>query len=149
MSAVFFLKSRLIFNIFYCFCMIVNKFQETLRIYNWVILTTKNAKFSGLYLYMNTNIKEDFQICVSVPLIKLQAQLQQACNFIKKETRAQMFSCEFCKISKNTFSTECLQTTDSEASTIKVTYTFKVFRVRSCLMRNDCSQSDQADLCLR
>ena len=27
----------------------------------------------------------------------------QACNFIKKETMAQVFSCEFCKISKNTF----------------------------------------------
>ena len=27
-----------------------------------------------------------------------------ACNFIKKETRAQVFSCEFCEISKNTFS---------------------------------------------
>ena len=26
------------------------------------------------------------------------------CNFIKKETLAQVFSCEFCKISKNTFS---------------------------------------------
>ena len=25
-----------------------------------------------------------------------------ACNFIKIETRAQVFSCEFCKISKNT-----------------------------------------------
>ena len=28
----------------------------------------------------------------------------QACNFIKKETLAQVFSWEFCKISKNTFS---------------------------------------------
>ena len=28
----------------------------------------------------------------------------EACNFIKKETLAQMFSCEFCQISKNTFS---------------------------------------------
>ena len=26
----------------------------------------------------------------------------EACNFIKRETLAQMFSCEFCKISKNT-----------------------------------------------
>ena len=31
-----------------------------------------------------------------------------ACNFIKKETLAQVFSCEFCKISKNTFLTEPL-----------------------------------------
>ena len=28
----------------------------------------------------------------------------EACNFIKKETLAQVLSCEFCKISKNTFS---------------------------------------------
>ena len=28
----------------------------------------------------------------------------QAYNFIKKETLAQVFSCEFCEISKNTFS---------------------------------------------
>ena len=26
-----------------------------------------------------------------------------ACNFIKKETLAQLFSCDFCEISKNTF----------------------------------------------
>ena len=29
--------------------------------------------------------------------------MPQACNFIKKETVAQVFSCEFCEISKNTF----------------------------------------------
>ena len=28
----------------------------------------------------------------------------EACNFIKKETLAQVFSCEFCEIAKNTFS---------------------------------------------
>ena len=33
-------------------------------------------------------------------LIKLQAS---ACNFIKKETLTQVFSCKFCKISKKTF----------------------------------------------
>ena len=27
----------------------------------------------------------------------------QACNFIKNETLEQVFSCEFCEISKNTF----------------------------------------------
>ena len=31
----------------------------------------KNAKFSGYFLYMNTNQQEDFQICVSVPLSQL------------------------------------------------------------------------------
>ena len=37
----------------------------------------------------------------------------QSCNFIKKETLAQVFSCEFCEISKNTFFTERLWTTAS------------------------------------
>ena len=30
-------------------------------------------------------------------------KLPQACNFIKKEILAQMFSCELCETSKNTF----------------------------------------------
>ena len=34
-------------------------------------------------------------------------------NFIKKETRAQVFSCEFCEIFKNTIFTEHLRTTAS------------------------------------
>ena len=33
-----------------------------------------------------------------------------SCNFIKKETLAQVFSCEFCEISKNIFFTELLPT---------------------------------------
>ena len=35
------------------------------------------------------------------------------CNFIKKETLAQVFSCDFCEISKKTFFTEHLVTTAS------------------------------------
>ena len=34
-----------------------------------------------------------------------------ACNFTKKDTPAQVFSCELCEISKNTNFTEHLQTT--------------------------------------
>ena len=37
--------------------------------------------------------------------------VMQACNSIKKETLAQVLSCEFCEISKNTFFTEHLSTT--------------------------------------
>ena len=36
-----------------------------------------------------------------------------ACNFIKKETQAQVFSCEFCEIFKNTFLTDHLWITAS------------------------------------
>ena len=64
--------------------------------------------------------------CVRVsPLIKLQVSackfikketLASACNFNKKVTLAPVFSCEFCEISKNTFFTEHLWVTPSEAS---------------------------------
>ena len=37
-------------------------------------------------------------VIATIPTLKR----PQACNFIKKETLAQVFSCEFCEISKNT-----------------------------------------------
>ena len=40
----------------------------------------------------------------SVNKVFLEISLASAFNFIKKETLAQMFSCEFCEISRNTFS---------------------------------------------
>ena len=40
-------------------------------------------------------------------------KVTKACNFITKETLAQVFSCEFCGISKNTFSTKHLWVTAS------------------------------------
>ena len=46
---------------------------------------------------MFANILQTLRVYNSrIPRIK-------ACNFIKKETLAQVFSCEFCKISKNFF----------------------------------------------
>ena len=41
-------------------------------------------------------------------------KLSEVCNFIKKEALAQVFSCEFCKIFKNTFFTEQLRVTASD-----------------------------------
>ena len=61
----------------------------------------------------------------SLFLIKLQAL--QACNFIKKETLAQVFSCEFCKISNNSFFTEYLRATAS-VSTKEQKFTYCLFR---------------------
>ena len=43
----------------------------------------------------------------------------KACNFIKKETLTQLFSYEFCEISKNTFFTEHLWATASKTSKIQ------------------------------
>ena len=48
------------------------------------------------------------QLCQSRFLNKV------ACNVIKKEILPQMLSCEFCKISKNTFSPGHLGTTASD-----------------------------------
>ena len=39
----------------------------------------------------------------------------KACNFIKKETLTQVFSCEFCEISRSTFFIKHLRTTASES----------------------------------
>ena len=41
-------------------------------------------------------------------------EISKGCNFIKKETLAQVFSCEFCETSKNTFITEHIWTTASD-----------------------------------
>ena len=50
-----------------------------------------------------------FEILLQLPA----TSLQLACNFIKKGTLTQVFSCEFCEIFKNTFSAEHLRTTAS------------------------------------
>ena len=47
----------------------------------------------------NTGVRDSF-------LIKLKIE---ACDFIKIESPAQVFSCEFCEISENIFFTEHLQ----------------------------------------
>ena len=60
-------------------------------------------------IFLKTSQNLLANICARVSfLLKLQVL---ACNFIKKETLAQVFSCEFSEIFKNTFFTEHLQTT--------------------------------------
>ena len=50
--------------------------------------------------------------CVRFPKVRL------ACNFIKKETLAQVFPCEFYEISKNTIFTEHLRVITSVKSSV-------------------------------
>ena len=53
-----------------------------------------------VFLEISQNLQEN--TCARVPfLIKCRPQ---ACSFIKNEILPQVFSCEFCEISKNTFS---------------------------------------------
>ena len=64
-----------------------------------------------MFLEISQNSQENTCARVSF-LIKLQAQVF---NFIKKETLGQLFSCEFCEISKNTFLTDHLKEPPSES----------------------------------
>ena len=50
-------------------------------------------------------------LCQSPSFNKVAALRSQVCNFIKKETLAQEFSCAFCEIFKNIFFTEHLWVT--------------------------------------
>ena len=60
---------------------------------------TGGVLYKKVFLEISQNSQENTCARVSF-LIKLQASSLQ---FIKKETLAQVFSCEFCEISKNTF----------------------------------------------
>ena len=64
-----------------------------------------------VFLKIYQNSQEKTSTSVSF-LIKLQALV---CNFIKKETLAQVFSCKFCEIFKTTFLTEHFLATASVA----------------------------------
>ena len=67
------------------------------------------AKFTGKHL------------CQRLFFNKVVGLRPQACNFIKKETLAQVFSCEFCEISKDTFFTEHFQATASMFCSLELT----------------------------
>ena len=83
----------------------VLKWNIGLKWINWYFVmpyiteaVTRKCSVKKVFLKISQNLQEN--ICARVSfLIKLQAS---ACNFIKKETLTQMFSCEFCKIFKST-----------------------------------------------
>ena len=70
----------------------------------------RRCSIKKVLLEITQNSQENTCAKVSF-LIKFQAS---GSNFIKKDTLAQVFSCEFCEISKNTFVTEHLRATASE-----------------------------------
>ena len=78
---------------------------------------SRTLQIIRMFKRMSLTASNKFQAMVKlIPLIPIAdyRQRPKACNFIKKETLAQVFSCEFCEISKNTFFTEHLRTTTSE-----------------------------------
>ena len=79
--------------------------------YPWLLLSEAVSRRCSKKLpkkvFTETSQNPQENTCKRVSLLmKLQAE---ACNFIKKETLAQVFSCELCEISKNTFLTENLR----------------------------------------
>ena len=93
--------------IWQCFCgipiWIIAWIMEwvTSQIKKWKIFRSSHPKVlcNKMFLKIPQNSQESIFDRVAF-LIKLQAK---ACNFIKKETLAQLFSCEFWEIFKNTF----------------------------------------------
>ena len=67
---IFFLKSRLLFNAFYCFCMFVNKHFGYLKcpyFQNGKGILMRNLRYT--IFCMRTNMLLDLHICINVPLI--------------------------------------------------------------------------------
>ena len=64
-------------------------------------LVVQRCSVKKVFLEISQNWQENTCARVSF-LIKVQAHAY-ACNLIKKEALAQMFSCQFCEISKNRF----------------------------------------------
>ena len=63
----------------------------------------------------------------------------EAYNFIKKEALAQVFSCKFCEISKNTFLTA--QHTSGAASIIVTkTSDFTLYLQKNCIFQRQASR---------
>ena len=71
-----------------------------------VIMTIDLTKQRGCSFHALQNSVQILFISSKWPkffYLKFLVKKQAPCNFIKKETLAQVFSCEFCKISNNTF----------------------------------------------
>ena len=88
-------------------CYILTSFSKNLSnnlfvfsVYQPTEAVARRCSVKKAFLGISQNSQENACSRVSF-LIKLQAK---TCNFIKKEALPQVFSCEFCEISKNTFS---------------------------------------------
>ena len=88
-------------------CFSINNVKSTFKERISGVSTSSHQRCSvkKVFSEVSRNSQENTFSRVSF-FIKLQAQ---ACNLIKKETLAQVFFCEFCKISKNIFFTEHLR----------------------------------------
>ena len=78
MNVVFFLKISLIFKMFYCLFIFVNKHSINKGAYISKSKQRYNAKPSAYYFYMRAKILSDFCICISVPLKRKISELLES-----------------------------------------------------------------------
>ena len=90
------------------------------RIYIVTEAVVRKCSIKNMFLEISQNSQKNTCAKVSF-LIKLQPQ---TCNFIKKEALAELFSCEFCEISMNTFSYRTPPVVVSEVSNVKIKFMF-------------------------
>ena len=90
------------------------------RIYIVTEAVVRKCSVKNMFLEISQNSQKNTCAKVSF-LIKLQPQ---TCNFIKKEALAELFSCEFCEISMNTFSYRTPPVVVSEVSNVKIKFMF-------------------------
>ena len=111
-----------IFEYDFIFTVVITTFQKILKSYKMlpVFRTVISRKLSCLFSFSNSVLycqKQTTEVfCYKRLLLEISKNSQgNICardsfliklqgNFIKKESLAQLFSCEFCKISKSTFS---------------------------------------------
>ena len=80
----------------------------------WTQFLIVNQKTENVIKYMKiNNIEESVPFKKKISSEAVARRSAEACKFIKKETLVQVFSCEFCEISNNTF---CYRTPPVAAS---------------------------------
>ena len=67
-------------------------------------IRSSQRKYSVKKIFLEISQNSQENTCARVSFFNKVTDLRpQACNLVKKETLAQVFYCEFCEISKNTF----------------------------------------------
>ena len=105
---------------------------------NWCSCNNFQSLLPFLNSYMETVLYWFFFPFIFKKYRKLQRNNSwwrpDTCNFIKKENLAQAFSCEFCKVSKNTLFTDHLRVTTSLSYTTKLQKDLFPMKIAICGM---------------
>ena len=103
---------------------------------NQVMLRTRSSRQE---VFCKKDVRRNFAKLLGNHLCQSLFFNKVACNFIKRETLAQVFSCEFCEISKNTYSYRTPPVATSEkllGVTIDLNLNFKELILSLCKKTN-------------